>query len=136
MPRTACLFALSFVLLAACTEKPTMENMAGSYEATSFTLKEGAATTVDLLDEGSFLNLTLTAAGTTTGRLFVVGRSEEGGDFDADLTDTWTLDGTEASFDHVADTFVRDMPFTAKVGRLTGLAGFGSDTVRVVLERQ
>lgn len=135
MSRTACFFALSFILLAACTEQPTMENMAGSYQATTFTVKEGAAPTEDLLAGGSFLNLTLTAAGTTSGRVFVPDGAEGGGDFDADLTGTWMLVGKEVTFDHDADTFVRDMPFVAKVGQLTGQRGFGSDTVRVVLER-
>lgn len=135
MSRTACSLALCAAFLAACSEKPTMENMAGSYHATSFTVQQGAAPAENVLADGSLLDLTLIAAGTTSGRLFVPGGAEGGGDFDADLTGTWTLLGTAVTFDHVADTFVRDMPFTAKVGQLTGEATFGGATIRVVLER-
>lgn len=136
MRRAMGVVALYLASFAACTETPTMESLAGSYEATTFTVREGTGPTQDVLATGGFINVTLTAAGTTSGRVFVPGGGETGGDFDADLSGTWTLNGTVVTFDHAADTFVRDLPFTADGGRLTGEATFSGATVRVVLERQ
>lgn len=135
MTRITTPLAFSLALLAACSDALTVESVAGSYEATTFTVREGS-TTEDLLAAGASINLTLTAAGTTSGRLFVPGGAEDGSDFDADLTGAWALSGKQVTFDHAADTFIRDMPFTADDGRLSGEATFSGATLRVVLERQ
>jgi hypothetical protein len=134
MRKTAVLLAGSLALLSACSDTLTVDDLAGSYSATTFTTQEGSATT-DWLAAGAFIHLTLTAAGNTSGRLFVPGGNEDGSDFDADLTGTWALAGSQVTFEHAADTFLRDTPFTADAGRLTAEGTFSGVTVRVVLER-
>ncbi|SRR6266480_4431569 len=129
--------AAAIVTVLACGKNPftpTVANVAGSYSTTSFTSANGETTT-DHLAQGASLTLTLTPAGTTTGRLFVPGGAEGGGDLDADMAGTWTLTGSTVDFAQAADTFVRDMPFTAEPNRLRGSATFSGTTIRVVLER-
>jgi hypothetical protein len=132
-------WSTGFCLAAAlaCSDSPfeaTIENVAGAYSATRLTTTESGVTT-NQLTHGATLDLTLAADGSTTGRLFIPGGAEGGGDFDEDLTGTWTLTGKSVTFDHAADTFVRDMPFTAGLDRLSGEATFGDVTVRVTLEK-
>lgn len=111
----------------------TMADVAGTYVATTLTSTDGATT--DHLAEGSEITIVLSEAGTTTGRMFIVGGEEDGSDYDVDLTGTWSLDGTTVEFSHAADTFLRDMPFTYSGGRLSGTATFGV-AVEAVLTRQ
>ena len=73
---------------------PTVANVAGSYVALSFTVTSSVGTT-DLLALGSTVTVALAADGTTTGRLFVPGGAEGGGDLDEDLAGTWTLAGND-----------------------------------------
>lgn len=113
----------------------TMADVAGSYSATDLrTTTDGS--TVDQLAAGSELTLGLNAVGTTTGRLFVPEGDEDGSDFEADLAGTWSLSGAEVTFDHAADTFIRDMVFTFSDGELRGDETFGDTRVQVVLTRQ
>jgi hypothetical protein len=129
--------ALGAIALTGCTDElPTVETVAGSYTATVFTVKEGAAPTRDILTEGGFINLGLDVAGTTTGQLFAPDAAEDGGDFDADLTGTWALDSVTVTFDHSADTFIRDIPFTVEGNRLVGEATFSGAAITVELSRQ
>jgi hypothetical protein len=100
----------------------------GDYAASTFTLRSGG-TTVDLLALGA----------TTTGRLFVPGGDEDGSDLDANLDGTFLFDDStdEVTFRHDADTFVRDVTFTAsRAGRAVQLEAeetFSDVTLRVVL---
>ncbi len=115
-------------------DDPTMSDVAGSYEATTLTVEEGGVTT-DFLLAGASFEITLALDGTTSGRLFAPGGGEGGGDFDADLAGTWALNGTTVTFDHDADTFVRDMDFEYANDRLTGQETFNDVTISVVLAR-
>jgi hypothetical protein len=124
----------SFLLLAGCSDSVSVETVAGSYLATTFTVSEGGAVE-DLLSEGAILSITLAEGGATSGRLMVLGADEDGEDFDVNLTGTWSLDDSEVNFDIDADTFLDDMTFSFRDGRLTGERTFGSETVRVVLSR-
>jgi len=129
--------AAAVVTISACGRNPftpTVADMAGTYSATTFTSTNGATTT-DHLAVGGSLTLTLGPDGTTTGRLFVPAGAEGGGDLDADMAGTWTLTGSTVDFAQAADTFVRDMTFTAEPNRLRGSATFSGTTIRVVLER-
>jgi hypothetical protein len=111
----------------------TMADVAGSYEATTLTTTSGSTT--DHLAQGSEIAIVLMENGTTTGRMFIVGGDEDGGDYDVDLTGTWSLSGRTVEFSHDADTFLRDMPFAYSDGRLSGTAVFGTE-VEAVLTRQ
>ncbi len=113
---------------------PTVMDLVGSYTATTFTTTSGGTTT-DQLAAGASLSLTLAGDGTTTGRLFVPGGAQGGGDLDADMAGTWTLTGRTVTFTQTADTFVRDMPFTAEPNQLRGNATFGGTTIRVTLSQ-
>jgi hypothetical protein len=79
--------------------------------------------------------VTLAADGSTIGRLFVRGGAENEGDVDADLTGTWTLTGSTVTFEQTADTFIRDVEFTAGKNSLTGEETFIGTTVRLVLTK-
>ena len=148
MPPSIRLSLALLIPLAACSDPtleppevetpllaPTLQAVAGSYHATTFTTREGGVTT-NQLTRGSLLDLVLKADSTTAGRLFVPGGDEDGGDFDADLRGTWTLSGVAVAFQHSADTFVRDMPFVYNSDKLIGERTFGTVTVRVVLAKQ
>jgi hypothetical protein len=125
------------IAFAACGDdsfSPTEETVAGSYAASTFTLETSAGTT-DLLELGAVASITLAADGTTTGEIFVEGGAEDGGDLDENLTGTWTLTGSTVTFDQGADTFVRDVEFTAGRDRLTGEGTFDEGTIRLVLTK-
>jgi hypothetical protein len=150
---TSALFAVLFLTagfgLAACggdttgpdPQQAAMQKVAGhyvasqSYGALSFTTT-ASGETIDWLAVGGSLEIDLAADGTTTGRVFVPGGDEDGSDWEADLKGTWTLAGSTIRFSHKADTFVRDMPFTVRDGRLDGDQTFGGTRVRVVLARR
>lgn len=91
--------------------------------------------TTDYLAAGATARLELDADGTTTGRLFVPGGGENGGDFDADLAGTWTLQGDTVRLSHAADTFLRDMPLVVSRNSLAGDRTFSGIHVRIVLVR-
>ena len=101
----------------------------------SLTTTVGGATT-DWLEDGAFVQLSLAANGTTTGRLFVPGAEEGGSDMDVDLTGTWTLHGETVRLKHSADTFLRDMPLTTQGSRLIGDQSFGERRIRLVLQKR
>ena len=117
-------------------DPPEIQEVAGSYSATVFTVTEGGTTT-DLLAQGASIELLLKADGQTSGRLFVPGGNEDGSDLDADLTGTWSISGSSVTLAQTADTFLRDMTFV--VGNDNSLEGeetFGSATVRVSLQKE
>lgn len=125
--------------VAGCGEStgpdPEPGDVVGSYVATEFVVVSGGSTT-DQLAAGSELTVILLADGSTTGFLFVPGGAEDGSNFEADLTGSWTLDGRVVTIDTDADTFIRNMAFTYANGRLTADQVFGSTRVVIVLARQ
>jgi hypothetical protein len=140
---------LAIVLLlgatAACadstgpTPDPTLGSVAGVYHADGdggeLTTVEGGAPS-DWLAEGGSIRLELRADGTTAGRIFIPEAAEEGGDFEADLAGGWSIAEGAVHLDHEADTFLRDMSFQVRGGRLEGSAEFSGLRVQVVLVRQ
>jgi hypothetical protein len=113
---------------------PTLDSVAGAYQATVFTFDGGSGPT-DLLAAGASVTITLAPDGTTSGRMFVPGVGAGGGDLDADLAGTWTLSGTTVTFAQGADTFMRDVPFTVELGRLRAQGTFGTEVVVLVLTK-
>ena len=113
---------------------PTVNEVAGTYQATTFTFDGGSGPT-DLLAIGASVTITLAPDGTSSGRMLVPGVGEGGGDLDADLAGTWTLSGTTVTFDQAADTFMRDVPFTAEPSRLRAQGTFGEEVVVLVLTK-
>lgn len=136
-------FTIIVTLLVGCADStepsehktgPTVEEVSGAYEATTFTTQEGSIVTDQLL-RGSSLALNLSSSLTTTGRLFVPRGAEDGSDFTADLAGSWQLRSDTVLFLHPADTFIRDMVFVFAEQRLSGQESFGNTTVKVVLSR-
>lgn len=143
-----------FTVLGACSEgsvtpdpdptdpEPvTQQEITRTFSATTFTTTTDGSST-DQLAEGATLDITLYEDGTTTGRLFIPGGGEDGSDFARDLSGTFSFDETAqtVTFDHAADTFVRDMTFATGrlngVVRLEGEETFSGTTVRLVLESE
>jgi hypothetical protein len=129
---------LGAATLLACGSDTTAPNpLVGSYHATQWTTTGSSGQTNQLL-VGSTLNITLNSDGTTTGHLHV---AASGGNpaVDADMAGTWTQQGNTVTFDQVADTFVRDMPFTlvanGSTWALTGDHVFSGQLVQLTLSQ-
>lgn len=121
------------------TPDPTIASVAGVYRADSnggeVTTVEGGTRT-DWLAEGGSIRLDLRGDGTTSGRIFIPGAAEEGGDFEEDLAGGWSIAGGAVHLDHEADTFLRDMSFQFRGERLEGSAAFSGLRTQVVLVRE
>lgn len=129
--RFPALVATLAVLLGACdspTAHPTVASVSGEYQASTLSLTQGGQT-YDFLAAGATLTMNLKQNGTTTGELFIPGVDEDGGDVRADLAGQWTLRADTVRFSQSADTFLRDVPFIVRKGRLT--AEYNSDGARI-----
>jgi hypothetical protein len=83
---------------------------------------------------GSSVQVTLTADGTTTGRLLLPG-DDTNPDHDEDLTGTWTLTGSKVMFSPRGPSVLRFAQFTAAPDQLTGQRILSGQTLRLVLIR-
>ena len=119
----------------ACDDGPLApeERVAGRYEATTLVVIEDTGS-FDALSAGADIEITLHENGTTTGLFFVPGGDDDGSDFDADLTGTWTVtdDGSRVRLSHAADTFLRDVDLQVRGNTLVSNEG----GVQLVLTRQ
>jgi hypothetical protein len=139
-----CVAAAALIGMLACdsTEPDdiTMADVTRSFAAATFETVEGGVTT-DHLARGASLTITLNPDGTTSGRMFVPGGAEDGGNLDLSLAGTFLFDDAtdEITFDHAADTFLRDVTFRAARddGQVTLWveAGFSGPTIVRVLLR-
>lgn len=114
---------------------PTVENVAGSYQASTLTGTQSGIT-VNLLSLGATVAIVLNEDGTTTGRVFAPGLDEGGQDLDVDLAGTWTLQGETVTFNQTGDSFIRDVPFAVGRNRLQGEGTFNTVTVRLTLTKE
>ena len=124
------------VAAVACSDsfKPTIENVAGTYHLQSLTTTDVTDTT-DWVRAGATVSLTVDPNGTTTGSLFFPAPAVGDSDVTLDLTGTWQLSRDIVEFDQTADTFLRDMTFTATDNRLMGDQTFGGTRVRATLSK-
>jgi len=118
----AALVALAVLPGCDTTTTPSdieLNDLVRSFNAEMFTVTE-RGTITNLLSQGASLTITLNSDHTTSGRLVVPGAGEGGGSLDVSLAGTFSFDDAQDAvvFTHSADTFLRDMTFTA--GRLTG----------------
>ena len=132
-------WSLAAVALAGCGGdddpfSPTVANVAGTYNATLFTATNSTGT-LNLLSLGATVHVVLNPDGTTTGHLFVPDIGQEDGELDADLTGTWTLTGSTVTFSQTADTFIRDVEFTASQNSLETEGTFEGTTLRLALAK-
>jgi len=129
-----------FIVVAlACSDTTgpalTMAEVSGTY-VPSRLVSITSGSSIDELAAGAQIVITLSPAGDTGGRIFVPGSGDEQGDFEADLTGTWSLDGLTVNLDHPADTFLRDMDLVYDLDRLSGATTFGDTRVEITLVRQ
>ncbi|MGE0159168.1 MAG: hypothetical protein AB7T31_07110 [Gemmatimonadales bacterium] len=103
---------------------PTLENIAGTYEATYFV---GGGN--DVLAAGGSLTLILGADGSVAGSLFVP--AGVGGPFTADMDGTFTVSGNTLVISQPVDTFVKDATWTWDDGELTGESSAAGVLVRL-----
>ena len=89
----------------------------------------------NLLSLGATVHVVLNPDGTTTGHLFVPDLGQEDGELDADLTGTWTLSGSTVTFSQTADTFIRDVEFTASQNSLESEGTFEGTTLHLALAK-
>lgn len=120
--------------LSACGESfsPSIDTVTGTYTATTLASTTGGVRT-DLLAGGATLSITLASNGTTIGQLFVPNAGENGEDLTASLAGTWSLSGDRVTFTESADTFIRDMTFTATEDQLEGDETFSDTRIEVTL---
>jgi hypothetical protein len=133
-------WSLAAVVLAGCSGNddpfsPTVANVAGTYNATVFTATSSALGTINLLSAGATVHVVLNPDGTTTGHIFVPDLGLEDGELDADLTGTWTLSGSTVTFSQTADTFIRDVEFTAAQNSLEAEGTFEDTTIHLALAK-
>jgi hypothetical protein len=133
-------WSLAAVTLAGCGGddnpfSPTVANVAGTYNATVFTATSSELGTLNLLSAGATVHVVLNPDGTTTGHIFVPDLGQEDGELDADLTGTWTLSGSTVTFSQTADTFIRDVEFTAAQNSLESEGTFDGTTLHLALAK-
>lgn len=126
---------LVLAALAACAVDdpfiPSPENMSGSYTAREFVVADTHAVN-DWLAAGATLDLNLVHDGTLSGHLFLPNSVTGSGDYNADMAGTWLLTGNVIQFGQAAETFVRQIDFSAGPDRIVGDKTFG-DSLRIII---
>jgi len=128
---------LAAAAVVACSDafKPTIDNVAGDYTLRKFETTDTSGT-IDWVQRGATMTISLAPFGTTIGDLFMPGAGEGGADVETILVGDWTLSGNTITFDMPAiDTFVRDMPWTATENTLSGDHTFAGTRIKVVLTK-
>lgn len=135
---SAILLLASLVTTMACSDDGSpVQGPEGIYTATELSVSDDGDVT-DLLAAGAELSITLTAAGTTTGTLVVPAAFTESGTEETfSLVGTWHYDAAMGivTFDHAADTFIRDTDWTLSGNQLHGELVNGATTVTATLRR-
>jgi hypothetical protein len=139
MEKLPSFLAVTVVATLACHDisifQPSLQNVSGSYTARTI-MKIAAFPSVDWIARGATMTITLTTDGATTGRLFVPGGADSGGDLDADMVGRWQLIGSTVQFGQTADTFVPEIDFSATSNRLSADQTLADGTeVRIVLTK-
>jgi hypothetical protein len=136
--RFSLLLASWLLLLAACGENPNdpMQEVAGSYTATTLSVTQGS-TTFSLLEAGALIEITLTPQGQTAGRFVTPAEFSESGKIEEDnLAGTWMLTGARVRFSHAADTYLRDTEFRVEGNTLVSEIHGNGTMIRTVLARR
>jgi hypothetical protein len=139
MPSFSLRFAALAILLflTSCGDddgfSPTVENVSGSYAASSFTVTSSSGI-VDLLASGASIQITLASDGATSGRLLLPA-PDAVGDHDEDLTGTWTLRDDTVTISPRGPSVLRLAPFIPGPDQLTGERLLSGQTIRFVLTR-
>jgi hypothetical protein len=135
-----CVVLCLALTLSACSDddddgfNPTVDDVAGSYTASAFTLTSGNGE-FDLLALGATVTATLDADGTTSGRLQVPGGVGGAPAVDEDLAGTWTLSGTTVTFSPSASSLLSDVDFAVGPNTLTGEGVYQGAVLLLVLTK-
>lgn len=122
--------AVSVVLLPACDSQEE-DTPAGLYLTSRFEVEiDGEPTNV--LAAGGRLEMVLRTNGTAWGRLVVPAELAEGEETEIEFEGTYSVSDDRVTFDHEADTFIRDVTWTYDSRRLEAQ----TDEITVVLVRQ
>ena len=126
---TSSLFLVLF--LFACsedkpTEPTTNDNLAkevlGKYSSPEFKLTLENKAPIDILSVGGYIEIELNEDKTTTGTFYLPDTLNltGGGEVVADLSGTYTIKNNKISFEHTADTFLRNIEFSLVGKKLSG----------------
>jgi len=91
--------------------------------------------TIDVLEEGGEIELSLNADGTATGFLFAPGLGPNGTDIEEDLAGVWNFVDGRIRVDLTPDTFLDDLEFEFTGGRLVADETINGTRFRIVLVR-
>ena len=125
---------LGACLIAGCEDSSGPDSPVGTYTATAFLTTPTGGQPINQLANGGTITLNLIDGGFTSGHIHIEASGGEP-EFDADLNGLWTVSGSTVTLDHLADTFLRDMPLTFDGTRLTGDRTFTGGRVQVTLTR-
>ena len=117
--RTQCLYVLASCAIFACTNGTEPTDIAGTYTATVFKVTPTGQAQIDVLAAGGSLTITIGSANATSGSLNIPASINGGTPFTASMTGTASLSGTTVHFQQTADSFVRDLAWTASSNSLT-----------------
>jgi hypothetical protein len=135
-PTQSCLVA-AVLAAAACSDssfKPTVDTVSGIYHFQSFTT-DSAGHTTDWIAAGASIDLLVVPGGSLGGEFVIPPIPPDSLVRLALMRGTWTLTADTVRFSQTVDTFIRDMPWIAGEGRLTGDDTFGGVRVRIVLTK-
>lgn len=113
---------------------PSMDNLAGAYEASVLTIQYPDRAE-DGLSGGGSIELVLLPNGLTEGEISLPGGAEAGTDLRASLSGSWSLSEGIVRLEHAADTFLRDVELGVIGDRLLGQADFSDFMIFVILDR-
>jgi hypothetical protein len=131
--RFATMGALAVAVGCDSSTDPTVDEVAGSYSATTLVTTTNNVPK-DQLARGATMNLVLTADGSVTGHLHIPADGTLPV-LDADMAGSWALDRHIVTFDQSADTFVRDLPFLFVNNTLNTDRFVGDTRITVMLTR-
>jgi hypothetical protein len=133
----AAVAALVLTLGGAACSDPN-DGISGNYVASEATITTGGEE-FDLIDEGLAIGMTLTQAGTTSGLITIPATRSESGELETySLAGTYQYDaeaGT-ATFEHEADTFIRDVTWEVDGSDLRATFATDEGELAVTLERR
>jgi hypothetical protein len=130
--------AIAAVSIMGCgSDTQGTDIFAGPYVATTFITTASGAAPRNEIQAGSSMTLILNSNGSTVGHLHIAA-SGVNPVFDADMAGTWMHSGNTITIAQSADTFVRNMNFTAAIGNTETLVGdqaFSGTRVQLTLTR-
>lgn len=116
-----------------CGETVAPEDVAGTYQATQWTLT-GAAD-IDVLAEGGSIEVQLQPDRSTTGLMIVPDAASDRGQYAVDMIGTFVITGGRLRFNQAAESFIRNLIWEIADGRLVADGFFAGTEIIVVLTR-